>query len=118
MLRKAGIISTLTCFLVGGTIVLYYFFYMTQHARIDSEGGTFVYGMIMLVCLTATMLGIFIGSIMWGIGIRATRGSIIIKRTEIIFQRLFAIVSGLWGWFCGEKRITSGTINLTASRSY
>ncbi len=96
MMRKIGIIFTLISFLVGGAFVLYLFISMTQHARIDSEGGTFFYGLAMLIYLTATMLGILVGSIMWGIGIRKARRNVVIKRAEVIFQRLFILASSLW----------------------
>jgi len=50
----------------------------------------------MLFYLTATMLGMFSGSVLWGVGIRKVRENIAISTIEVIIQRLIVVLSTLW----------------------
>ena len=87
--------------------MIYSFIDMTQHLRLDSEGGIFFYGIALLLYLTATMLGVFVGSLMWGLGISKVRNSRPIKRLEIIFQKFLIVISGLWLCFVTYRLVVT-----------
>ena len=95
-LRKTGIILTAISLIIGGAMVAFYISNMVTHARADSEGGVFIYGMVMMYYLTLTMLATFISAVIWGFGIRRSRDVAVIGLTETVVQRALLVISTLW----------------------
>jgi len=58
------------------------------HASIDSEGGTFVYGMMSFMCLGGMFVGMLLGGTVWGVGIIGRVDSTRFQRIESRAQRI------------------------------
>lgn len=95
ILRVSGMVVLVSSLCVGLYGFSVYFSMMSRHAAKDSEGGTFVYGMMALVYIGSMFIGNFFGSVLWGIGISNRPDTTRKEKVERIFQRTFLILSSL-----------------------